>query len=113
MWLLTFPVFAYLLVGAHFLRSGDMVLVGAALVLMGLLAVRRAWAAHMARLALFLSALVWLRALVGMAAMRYSMELPFLRLTLILGAVMVLTVGSMFVFLHPAVRRFYRLPGAA
>lgn len=112
MWWLILPVLAYLLAGAHFLRAGDLTLVAVALVLLGLLAVRRAWVAHVSRLALFISSLVWLRALVAMAAMRYSMDLPFLRLTLILGSVILLTVGAIFVFSHPRIRRYYRLTGA-
>lgn len=110
MWLLFLPVLAYLLVGAHFLRSGDLLGLGAAALLIGLLGIGRAWVAHLVRLSLFLSALVWLHALVGMAAMRYSMDLPFLRLALILGGVICLTVAAIFVFLHPRLRRFYRLP---
>ena len=109
MWLLIFPALAYLLAGAHFLRAGDLTLVAAALVLLGLLAVRRAWVAHLSRLALFISALLWLHTLVGMAALRYSMGLPYLRLSLILGSVIVLTLAGILVFEHPHLRRFYRL----
>ena len=45
-------------------------------------------------------------ALVAMAALRYSMELPFLRLTLILVGVIALTVGAIVVFSHSRVRRY-------
>lgn len=109
MWLLSLPVVAFLLLGAHFLRSGHWSLVAGALLMIGLLAIPSAWAAHLARLALFLGALTWLRALVSMAAMRYSMDLPFVRLTLILGAVLLLTGAAIFVFSHPRLRRFYGL----
>lgn len=112
MWLLIFPALAYLLVGAHFLRADELILVAIVPLMVGLLAVRRAWVAHVSRLALFISSLFWLRALVAMAAMRYSMDLPFLRLTLILGSVILLTVGAIFVFSHPRIRRYYRLTGA-
>ena len=111
MWLLICPALAYLLVGAHFLRADELILVAIVALMLGLLAVRRAWVAHVSRLALFVSVLVWLRALVAMAAMRYSMGLPFLRLTLILGTVVLLTVAAIFVFSHPRLRWFYRLAG--
>lgn len=109
MWLLAFPILAYLLVAAHFLRAGELILVSIVALMLGLLAVRRAWVAHLSRLALFLSALVWLHTVVGMAALRYTMELPYLRLSLILASVIVLTLAAIFVFEHPQLRRFYRL----
>lgn len=111
MWWLILPVLAYLLAGAHFLRAGDLTLVAAALVLLGLLAARRAWVVHLSRLALFISALVWLHTLVGMAATRYTMDMPFLRLSVILGTVILLTGGAIFVFSHPRLRCYYRLAG--
>lgn len=109
MWWLSFPTLAYLLAGAHFLRNGEVILVGVAVMLLGSLAVPRAWVAHLTRLALFTCSLVWLNALVAMAAMRYSMGLPFLRLVLILGTVILLTAGAIFVFFHPRIRRYYQL----
>lgn len=111
MWWLILPVLAYLLAGAHFLRAGDLTLVAAALVLLGLLAARRAWVVHLSRLALFISALVWLHTLVGMAATRYTMDMPFLRLSVILGTVILLTGGAIFVFSPPRLRCYYRLAG--
>lgn len=112
MWWLSFPAVAYLLALAHFLRNDELMLVGVAFALLLLLALPFSWVAHVSRLALFTISMVWLNALVALAAVRYSMDLPFLRLSLILGLAIVLTIGAIFVFAHPRVRRYYRLGSA-
>lgn len=109
MGLLVLPVLSLLLLAAHFVRADLWLMVILVFLTTSLLAFPRPWAAHLVRVALFAGALVWLRALVAMATIRWTMDLPFMRLVIILGAVMLLTLGSIFVFRHPRVRRFYRL----
>jgi hypothetical protein len=79
------------------------------LVAIGLLFVSKAWAAYVVRVSLFAASLVWLYSLVGMATMRWTMDMPFLRLTVILSGVIFLTLGSILVFSHPRLRQYYRL----
>lgn len=106
---LVLPAISFLMLAAHFLRDGHWPMMLLALGSMGLLAVPRPWAAHLIRVALFAGALVWLDSLVSMATMRWTMDLPFLRLSVILSAVVLLTVGSIFVFAHRRLQSFYGL----
>lgn len=87
-----FPAALMLLVlGAHFLRSGSLLLVLASLVLAVLCFVRRPWAARAAQIGLLLGCLEWLRTLIVLASARRAEGLPFLRLVLILGGVALAT----------------------
>lgn len=107
MWLLFLPAFSFLLLSAHFLRDGQWLVMILPLLATVLLAVPRAWSAHLVRLALVAGALVWLHSLVAVATMRWTMELPFLRLSVILSVVILMTVSSIFVFEHPRLKRHY------
>ncbi len=72
-------VLSLLVLGAHFLRAGNLVLIAAALVLLALLAVRRPWAARVVQVALVLGALEWMRTLVQLASFRAQTGQPYLR----------------------------------
>lgn len=111
MWLLTGPVLAFLLLAAHFLRVDAWLLVAVSLALIPLLAVPRPWAANLARIALVVGALEWVRTLVMIAAIRFSAGIPAWRMILILGTVAVLTLLAALVFQHRRLRAFYRLSG--
>jgi len=76
------------------------------------LAVRQPWAVHLARIALMIGALEWLRTLMMIAAIRFSAGIPAWRMILILGTVAVLTLLAALVSQHRRLRGFYRLPGA-
>jgi len=109
MWLLVAPILGLALMAAHFLRAEAWVLVAASGAMILLLAVPRAWAAHLVRGALVLGALEWLRTVVAVAAIRISAGVPAGRMILILLTVTLLTLAAILVFRHPALRRFYRL----
>jgi hypothetical protein len=87
-------LFALLLLGAHFLRFGQLPLVILCLALLVPLFVPRRWAQLLVAGVLALGALVWLWTLLGDAQQRLASGLPWLRLVLILGAVAVFTAWS-------------------
>lgn len=97
------------MLGAHFLRAGNLILVALVLVLLGLLAVPRRWAARAVQVALVLGAVEWTRTLVQLAAWRLQTGQPFLRLVFILGVVAVLTGLSSLLFRTRRLRDRYRL----
>ena len=104
------PVALSLLVmGAHFLRAGNMVLLAAVLVLLALLGVRRPWVARVLQLALVLGALEWARALFVLARRRVQAGEPVVRMSIILGAVAIVAALSALVFRSARVRRWYGL----
>lgn len=104
-------LFAFLLLGAHFLRADMTWGTVACLALPLLLLVRRPWVAHGIRIALLAGGLEWLRTTVVLVASRRSAGEPWTRLAVILGAVVAFTMGSALVFGHRALRKRYRLDG--
>ena len=84
-------VLSLIVLGAHFLRSGSVVMVAIVLVVLGLLFVRRLWAARTVQAALLLGAVEWVRTLARLAVWRAQEGQPALRLVLILGSVALLT----------------------
>jgi hypothetical protein len=105
------PVTLVLLVlGAHFLRAGDLAMVAVALAVVALLFVRRPWTARAVQIALGLGALEWLRTLMLLAEVRRAAGEPYLRMTLILGSVALATALSLLTFRSNAVKEHFRLP---
>ena len=100
-------VLSFLLLAAHFYRSGLLPLTLACALLPLLLFLRGAWVPKLFQLLLFLGALEWLRTLYVFAAMRMAFEQPWGRLALILGGVALFTALSGLVFLTRNLRSRY------
>jgi hypothetical protein len=109
MWRLMAPVLALLLLGASFLRAGDLPMVAGCAALAALMAVPRPWAAWTVQLVLALAALRWLWLAWMIASARAAMAAPYGRLILILGGVALFTLLAALVFRSARLRRYYRL----
>ena len=109
--LLAAPALSLLLLAAHFYRAGWLPLAVICLVLIGLLAVRRAWAARAAQVALIVGAIEWLRTLALLVSERTALGQPYLRLAAIVLAVALLTAASTLVFRNYALRVRFGLGG--
>ena len=109
MWRLMGPALAFLLLGAHFFRAdllpGTLACVGLGA---SLLVPHRA-VPRVVSFALLLGAGEWLRALYVLAIARHAMDLPWTRLTIILGSVALYTALSIVVFRNEKVRAYYGL----
>lgn len=106
-------VLSLLVLGAHFLRSGSMLLLLLVLaVTFSLLAVRRPWAARLAQATLVLGTLEWVRTLVGLAAERAQAGQPAQRMVLILAGVALVTAASAILLSMGRLRQRYRLDEA-
>ena len=91
-----------LLLGAHFLRAGQLVLVAVFVGVPLLLFVRRRWSVRLVQIVLFLGALEWLKTLVLLGSARQAAGEPSLRLVVILSAVTLVTAAaSVLVGLEP------------
>lgn len=102
-------VLSLVVLGAHFLRYGNSFGVIGAAVLIGLLFVRKPWAARMLQAALVLGAIEWVYTLYVMANLRIEFGQPYIRLVIILGSVAAVTFISALLFQLPALKRIYRL----
>lgn len=106
--LLVLPVvLSALLMAAHVLRDGMLLLTAAFLLLPFLLLVRRTWVPVVVQLVLLGAAAEWLRTLMTLARDRMAAGEPWLRMAVILGAVVVVTLGAVAALQHPRLRRRY------
>jgi len=108
---LAVPALALLLLAAHLLHAGRLPLAVLSLLLAGLLAVRRPWAARVVQAVMVLAAVEWVLTTVALAQMRLQHGQPYLRLTLILGAVTAFTLLAAWGFQRPALRAWFGLRG--
>ena len=100
-------VLSLLVLAAHFLRSGQVVLVALALLGAALVAVPRAWAARALQVVLALAALEWVRTLLGLVADRRAEGRPFARMAVILGVVALTAALSALAFRSRRLRARY------
>ena len=100
-------ILSFLLLAAHFYRSGLVVLTVICVALLFLLFIRESWIPRLFQFLLILGALEWLRSLYYFAAMRIAWDQPWTRLAIILGAVALFTALSGLVFSNKAVRARY------
>lgn len=103
-------VLSLMVLGAHFLRAGNVALVALVCVALGLLGVRRPAAARLVQAALVLGAMEWFRTLVVLVAWRAESGQPVVRLIFILGSVAAFTGMSALAFQAARMRSWYSLP---
>jgi len=103
LWLL--PVFiSFLLMAAHLVRAGQMVMACVLLALLLLLVLKKNWVPWVIQLTLLLGAVEWLRTLFSVAQIRIELGMPWTRMAIILGAVALFTALSCLVFRGEALR---------
>ena len=98
---------SFLLIAAHFYRAGMAVSAYLLLSLLLLLLVRNVWVPRVIQLVLVLAACEWLRTLINIAQLRIDMDMPWLRMAVILAAVALFTALSALVFRTAALRSRY------
>lgn len=86
---LTIPVLALLLLGAHSLRDGDFGLTASFVLLAGLFFTRQAWLRVAAIAALMWGGYIWADTTVGFINFRQAFDLPWKRLAVIMSGVIV------------------------
>jgi hypothetical protein len=102
-------VLSLLVLGAHFLRASNLLLVALCIVVILLLLIPRRWAARTVQGALALAAIEWIRTLVLIVQERIAFGAPYTRTAIILGGVTVFALASILVFRMRALRRHYQL----
>jgi len=96
-----------LLLGAHFFRAGQIVIVFVLLALLPLLLLKKYWVPWIIQMVLLLGAVEWLRTIFFVAQMRIEFGMPWTRMAIILGAVALFTACSGLVFRGKALRKRY------
>lgn len=98
-----------LILGAHFYRAGSMGLVLFSLLIPLILLVRSPWAVRIIQAGLIAGGIEWIITLVRLVSVRQAIGASWVRLSLILGAVAVMTFLSSLVFRSQSLRERYRL----
>jgi hypothetical protein len=102
-----FPALAFLVLGAHFYRSGNPPFAAACLLFLPLLVVPRRWASFLLRTGLVAAAIVWIRTATALAGVRAAAGQPWTRLAVILGGVSLATAACLLVFRSERVKAFF------
>jgi len=97
-------IISFLLLSAHFLRAGQVVVVVVLLALLFLLFLRRYWVPWVIQVILLLGAVEWLVTLYSVAQVRIVSGMPWTRMAIILGVVALFTALSSLVFRTESLR---------
>ncbi len=104
------PVFiSFLLIIAHFLRTGLYVIVILLIAIPFILLVKKMWVARTIQIFLILASLEWIRIIVVSIGERQAFGEQWTRLAIILGSVAVFTACSSLVFLFRSLKIRYKL----
>jgi len=101
-------ILSFLLLGAHFLRSGTYGLVVVAGAFPFLLLVRRRWIAPIMQLGLIAAVLVWMDTALEITTFRQAVGQSWSRFVAIIGIISVFTASSALLFRLNSVRQLYR-----
>jgi len=104
------PVFfSFLLIAAHFQRAGSSILAIVCLLAPGLLYFTRPWSIRIIQTLMLLAALEWGRTLIYLVQLRQDFGMPWMRLAIIIGAVVLFTAASTLVFRHGSIKKKYNI----
>ena len=106
-------VLSLVVLGAHFMRYGNWLVVFGLVVLLGLLFVRRLWVARLIQGVLVLGALEWVHTTYNLVQVRAAHDQPFTRMLIILGVVALITACSALLFETATLKKIYRLKDSA
>ncbi|MDA0708590.1 MAG: hypothetical protein O3B73_00100 [bacterium] len=100
---------SFLLIGAHFLRSGHVFFVLLSILFIGLLFVKRPMVARLVQFGLLLATCEWIQTTFAFVSIRMENGLPWIRLMIILGSVACFTLVSAGVFFLKTQKERYGL----
>ena len=101
-------IFAFLLLGAHFLRSGNTLLMGASVLTPCLLLVKKRWVLLLIQWLAYVCALVWVHTTFVLVRQRIMVGAPWGRMLLILSGVTVFTLCAGYLLNSDVVKQRYK-----
>jgi hypothetical protein len=106
-----FPfIFSAPIVGAHFLRSGNLLLAAVCALFPFLLLLRKPWVLIAGQVFAYLGSVLWVLTAVEIANRRILFNEPWARMAAILGGVALLTLVGGLMLNHKQVREHYHTP---
>lgn len=104
---ITIPIVALMLLGAHALRQGDYGLTTAFALLVGLMFTRQAWVRLVAIAALIWGGYIWADTTVNFISFRQAMDIPWTRLAYIMAGVIAFDALALWVLIGKTCREFF------
>jgi len=102
-------IISLLVLAAHFLRYGDILVIGAIIVLLLLLLIKHKISARIVQLGLLLATVEWIGTAHMLISYRIDYGYPWTRLAIIMGFVILFTFASIFIFKTKTLRERYAL----
>ena len=100
-------IIAFLLLGGHFLRSGHLIFTGASILAPFLLLIKKRWILLSVQWLTYLGAIVWIYTTFSLVQQRRMAGAPWVRMSLILSGVTVLTLFAGYLLNSDIVKRRY------
>lgn len=100
-------ILAFLLLGAHFLRGGNFVLVGFSILAPLLLIIRKRWILLLVKWLTYLGALVWVHTTFILVNQRILLGAPWVRMFLILFGVAAFTFYAGYLLNSDSIKQHY------
>jgi hypothetical protein len=101
-------ILADVLLAAHFLRFSGIFPAALVLLLLVTLFIRRYWVVRLWQALMFIATLVWIDTAIKLIRLRLALDLPWLRLAVILALVILLTIFAGFWMESKKIKAFYR-----
>ena len=101
-------ILAFLLLGAHFLRSGNTILIVASVLAPCLLLVKKRWTLLLIQGLAYCGVLVWIHSTVVLVRQRIAIGAPWGRMLLILSGVALFTLWAGYLLNSDVVKRRYQ-----
>ena len=100
-------LFSTLLISAHFMRAYGYLIGSLFLLLLFTLFIRKIWIIRLWQILLSLAAITWIFTTINLINLRIEIGQPWLRLAIILGAIIVFTVWSALWLKNKRINAFY------
>ena len=101
------PITGLLLLGLHFFRNDNTLAMYLSFFVIFVMFIRRSWAARILQTCLIIGAFEWVRTTISLIFERNENGEPFLRLSIILGAVALFTLLSSLVFQTKRIKQYF------
>ena len=100
-------LFSTLLISAHFMRAYGNLIGFLFLLLLFTLFIRKSWIIRLWQILLSFAVITWVFATINLVNFRIEIGQPWLRLVLILGAIIIFTIWSAFWMENKRIKKYY------
>lgn len=100
-------IFAQLLFAAHIMRSFGSIWAMVILILLFTLFIRRDWILRLWQVVIAFEVIEWIRITIIIVQLRLAVDMPYIRLLIIMSAVIIFNLFVIYLLRRPKVKTFY------